>query len=148
MIGIPLFLLTMADISLGMSKLFKSGFNKIARFLCLKKESKKDKIEEVYDPTNAFEARFVEDEIDDDFFETSEYEENISYRNRNASYRMRNSAYSVPLIIALFIFALYIFIGSLIFEKLEGLTKIKSSYFSFITVATIGNFISIETIES
>jgi len=140
MIGIPLFLLTMADVSLAMSKLFKNGFNKLARFLCLKKQPKKEKCDEVYDPTNVFEARFVHDERDEDFFETNEYQENVSNINRNASYRMRNSAYSVPLIIALFIFALYIFIGSLIFEKLEGLSKIKSSYFSFITVATIGTF--------
>lgn len=127
----------MADISLALSKLFKNGFNKVARFLCLKKEPKKEKSEDYYNPVG-LEARFVEDERDDDFFETDEYEENISSRYKNATYRMRHSAFSVPLAIALSIFALYIFIGSLIFEKLEGLNKIKSSYFSFITVATIG----------
>jgi hypothetical protein len=112
----------------------------------LKKESKKNECVEVYDPTKASEARFVEDDRDEDFFETNEYEENITNRNRMASYRMRKSVYSVPLIIALFIFALYIMIGSLIFEKLEDLGKIKSSYFSFITVATIGIIFLLEVL--
>ena len=48
---------------------------------------------------------------------------------------------SIPLVIVIAIIALYIYIGSLVLNYLEGWNFLQSVYFSFISMSSIGKYL-------
>jgi hypothetical protein len=51
---------------------------------------------------------------------------------------LENNKVNVPIIVAFFVFMIYIMMGSILFRNLENWTYVQSMYFSFIAIATIG----------
>lgn len=79
----------------------------------------------------------------DDFFDSSyvKNEDSLSSKDKihyNELTKPKPRLYPVPLAIIFLILAGYISLGSIIFRDLEGWSQISSTYFSFITIATIG----------
>lgn len=153
MIGIPLFCLSVANISTTLSDLFRTTFFETTQFLkgkiCKKRQHKtKSKILKnpnenisTSDHSGAINtnigAVFITNnetnktEIVNDY----DYEENDNEDTDESKIKAR-----VPLWVAIGILALYNAIGALIFNRTEeDWDKTQAAYFSFVTMATIGS---------
>jgi hypothetical protein len=158
MIGIPLFCLSVANISTTLSDLFRTAFFRSMQFIknkyCRKRgnesKSKNSKHKNPNDQVSSIEhngtinsnigAAFIKNnetnkqEIIDDFDEDNDYEDTEETETKAR----------VPLYIAIGILALYNAIGALIFNRTEAdWDKTQAAYFSYITIATIGTNIEI-----
>ena len=150
MIGIPLFCLSVANISTTLSDLFRTAFFRSMQFIknkyCRKRGNEsKSKNPKHNDQVSSIEhagtinsnigAVFIKNnetkqqEIIDDFDEDNDYEDTEETETKAR----------VPLYIAIGILALYNAIGALIFNRTEAdWDKTQAAYFSFVTMATIG----------
>ena len=150
MVGIPLFLLSVANASVALGDLFRKMYSKIFHFVCCvkKKTPKNNKSasktlsnEDMYNQevSNDFMgAGFINEKkkshatSNDD--QNDDQDEMLDDELSDAD----NSRVSVPLALAITIICLYIGLGAVIFTNLEDWSHVQSSYFSFITMATIG----------
>lgn len=150
MIGIPLFLLSVSKLSDDLGNLFRMVYSSLIRFLfgnCSNTNSARKSEINMNGDEGFFESAFIKNEDLNTTKESNEDDEddyvNISQRfnieDFHLSNKLINSRVSVPLTIAILIFCCYIALGTFIFKYLEGWSHIESSYFSFITMATIGN---------
>ncbi|CAF0871027.1 unnamed protein product [Adineta ricciae] len=124
-IGIPIFLLCVANISGVLGEMFRFIYGKIICAPCklIKRRSaatRKAKAEE----ENAVVKGPINNMGDDDDFVEDE--------------QPSNHRVAVPLTVTMIIIAAYIWIGSALFHNFEGWTMIQSGYFCFITLSTIG----------
>ena len=143
-IGIPLFLLTLANISSILGDFFKFIYGNIICFPCNymyklhKGRGKKRRLDEEYD----------EDDDDDD--ENKDYTFRKKEKELNAEKAQviddqedeeeeEEREINVPLCIVLGIVGSYMYLGGLIFSNNEGWTMIQSVYFVYVSLTTMGN---------
>jgi hypothetical protein len=150
-IGIPLFLMCIANISGVLGDMFRYVYARVCCRLCLKKKKK-----EPTDPTTKASGNKLDDEgreIEQDERQKNDPEwenklDETTNENRpkviddddlgeegdaNGDERI-----TVPLTITMIIITCYILIGAVLFNQFEGWTLIQSGYFCYITLATIG----------
>ncbi|CAF0790780.1 unnamed protein product [Brachionus calyciflorus] len=139
MIGIPLCLLCVSKLSRDLANIFRVVYARFIKLLfgkCLtpkknpKSKSFKPKLNlEIISRFNdSYDLNFIKNSIESESDSDSEdsYLENEQHR------------ITVPLFVIMIIICLYVMAGSYLFQFLEGWTSVTSSYFSFITMATIG----------
>ena len=138
MIGIPLFCLSIANLSIALGNMFRVAYCKFIEILkagCsnnnAKSSSKKEKKNEI---NNNFGPSFITAPKNEVHEEDDSDEESIGDDAAELTPRVR-----IPLIFAILILAVYLLIGAFVFQKTESdWNNTHSAYFSFITMATIG----------
>jgi hypothetical protein len=166
MVGIPLFLLCIANISVALGDIFRIIYSRTVFFLfgrlCRLNRSQyireprykrhsqisADHAVRKSDLDKFLESRLiigteyrnsiiVEDPESESFFRNNR--ESIELNPSTLSSMWGEDRLSVPLAVAIFIICVYIWLGSFIFSSLEGWSQVNSIYFAFITMATVGN---------
>ena len=152
MIGVPLFCLSVANLSTSLSDLFRKAFFETAQFFkrscCNKKQKTRPSDENstiskeinhenkgIINPN--FGAEFItkNSKLNNVAFDSDD-EESDDYEKIEEKQQIR-----IPLAIAITILAAYNSIGALVFNRTEAdWSKTQAAYFSFITMATIGKY--------
>jgi hypothetical protein len=140
-LGIPIFLLCVANISGVLGEMFRFLYAKVLCRPCyiIKRRraiARKAKLEE----ESGISSNRVNTNgwtIDDNINENSIKKTGNTFMNdsnRDDDEHQRNQRITVPLTITMLIIVAYIFIGAAIFHKFEGWTMIQAGYFCFITL--------------
>jgi hypothetical protein len=136
---VPLFLISIANLSGVFADSFRHAYANWFCYACRKyitkddekeKANEKEKVKEIEDIkedefTGASKAKVVDDDEDEEEDEENE----------------RKKKVNVPLIIVLMLLYGYMVFGGWIFSLVEQWNLIMGTYFSFISLATIGNLI-------
>jgi hypothetical protein len=139
-IGIPIFLLCVANISGVLGEMFRFIYGKIICKPCYmirdrRRAAKKSKIEEVND--------IHIEESQPNRWKSDTHEQSIRTSTKKSDSNMimdeinppsSNERVAVPLTVTMVIIAAYIWIGSLLFHNFEGWSLMQAGYFCFITL--------------
>jgi hypothetical protein len=148
-IGIPLFLMCVANLSGVLGDMFRFTYAKICCRLCLK--NKKPTDEAVKDPVNS-----GQNQAETKFGEASnrsavlngekEMDEKVKSEPVNVideddeDDEEEGERVTVPLTITMVVITGYVLLGGMLFNSFEGWGFIQSSYFCYVTLSTIGKF--------
>ncbi|CAF0798257.1 unnamed protein product [Rotaria sp. Silwood1] len=144
-IGIPIFLLCLANISGVLGEMFRFLYAKVLCMPCLfvrnrrRLASKVDLEEENGISTNH--APTNDETLDDDIMKNSlKISSNriVIDDELDGEEKRKYQRVAVPLTVTMIIIAAYIWIGSALFHNFEGWSMTQAGYFCFITLATIG----------
>lgn len=139
MIGIPLCLLCLSKLSGDLADMFRALFSSMTnylRFCCTEKNNIENNLKEKEEKKidlNTFSIEslnFIKNSVENDLNSDCESDDSDDNSEKKIS---------VPLFVVMIIIFLYVLAGSVMFKNLEGWSLIKSTYFSFITMSTIGN---------
>ncbi|CAF0868537.1 unnamed protein product [Didymodactylos carnosus] len=137
-IGIPIFLLCVANISGVLGEMFRFLYSKIICRPCYTIKRKRHRIKMKKQQELHMAAGWT---MDDDYdMDTRGNGNKIQhqYDDTDDDTISGKDRVTVPLTITMFIIAGYIWAGSVLFHEFEEWTMIQSGYFCFITLATIG----------
>lgn len=147
MIGIPLCLLCLSKLSGDLADMFRTIFSSTLFFLRIqffekfinqnknfKSQNKTDKIE--LNKYTIESLNFMKNCVESDIANIVSLSDNETQSN-NLDYENSENKLASLLTVMIIIF-LYIISGSFMFKYLEGWSLIESTYFSFITMSTIG----------
>ncbi|CAF1147059.1 unnamed protein product [Didymodactylos carnosus] len=139
-IGIPIFLLCVANISGVLGEMFRFLYSKVICRPChaIKRKRHRMKMKNQQDlhPTHMTAGWTMDDDYNIDTSGSNKFQQQFDdddYETNSGKDRV-----TVPLTITMLIIAGYIWAGSVLFHKFEEWTMIQSGYFCFITLATIG----------
>lgn len=145
LIGIPFFVLWISRLSQRFGDIFRACYSrtliilKYIRFKCCPKNNrKKSYIDNI--PIEKFELESLKDMDSMSNLSNDSYDELfLEATDQFDLFKKPVKKVSIPLFIVILIIALYIYIGSLVLNYLEGWNFLQSVYFSFISMSSIGN---------
>ncbi|CAF1434785.1 unnamed protein product [Adineta ricciae] len=146
-IGIPIFLLCIANISGVLGEMFRFVYGRICCGACYmikrrRAQARKAKAEE--NRVNNMDGNGTKSngwDADDNINESSEKKgqsKTLENEAGDVDESLDDQRVTVPLTITMLIIAVYIFVGSVIFHNFEQWTMTQAGYFCFITLSTIG----------
>ncbi|CAF3422356.1 unnamed protein product [Rotaria socialis] len=144
-IGIPIFLLCLANISGVLGEMFRFLYDKVlcAPYAMFKKRRLLANKAKYQEENEIGTGRVGSNEyVLDDKNKKSSLEKpsntSADHDGLNKYHKGGKKRVTVPLTITMIIIAAYIYIGSALFHASEGWTRMQSGYFCFITLATVG----------
>lgn len=147
LIGIPFFVLWISRLSQRFGDIFRSGYSRVLiifkyiRFKCCPKRNNRKKSYINNIPLEKMELESLKDMEFDSFSNFSEDSYDNFFLEATNQFKLLKKPVkkvSIPLVIVIAIIALYIYIGSLVLNYLEGWNFLQSVYFSFISMSSIG----------
>ncbi|KAI3379478.1 hypothetical protein SNEBB_001327 [Seison nebaliae] len=139
-IGIPLFVMSLANLSGLMGNAFRYCYSRIFCFCCLRQQRRKNKLMEEFVKENDLEE-IPFNELE--YHVTDEQQLDTLYKINNIALAdgidLENyQAVTVPLTVSMFLIAGYVMFGAFIFKIFEGWDLLASAYFCYITLSTVG----------
>ncbi len=153
LIGIPLFLLWISRLSLRFGKFFRAFYSRVLlilkyvfcpKKLCCKGRSSRPRRStirsDVFSKVESVEMSTSDEEMSSASIYSNESIEDIflNTQSRFEVFRKPIRKVAIPLYIVICILGLYVYVGSLVLNYLEGWNFTEAIYFSFVSMSTIG----------
>jgi hypothetical protein len=161
MVGIPIFLIALANLIGTMTNLIKAIYSSIEQAILKLVNSRKKKqgkpnpdevdtgatgslgkpeeLNSEIENSTAKAGKYGLEEDDQNCSDDEESEEDISANKKKANSN-RKITVVVPLVVVLAIMAGYMAIGVFVYSSFESWNHVSAAYFTFITISTIGEF--------
>jgi len=157
-VGIPLFLMGVANISSILSDISRFLYGALVTFLSsfVKRKNKDDEETNESEKQNIENSNEENEKIIEGIISNKSDKSKLSSSKQNLSDDKNESVeavdedddeeeededkVSVPLFLIFIIFGSYLYIGSAIFSNIETWTEIQSAYFSYVSLSTMGNY--------
>lgn len=139
LLGVPLFLISIANLSGVFADSFRYAYANWFCYACKKDTSGNNQKKKVNEDTNNEKLEDLNDLNVNEFSMTAKAKVIDDEEEEESEENEQKKKVNVPLIIILFVLFGYIFFGGWIFSLVEAWTLVQGTYFSFISVFTIGN---------